>query len=285
MKKILCLVLLAAAMLLCMGCGEPAAENARVTFFKAGKADAALVQAGEEVMLIDAGLAKKADKLTEALKALGVEKIDILVLTHFDRDHIGGAAEIIAGFDIGAVYQSNCPKDSEEYAAYLAALADARIEPVTVTGTKELKLGGLSVGINGPAQAEYKKDPGNNSSLIVTLTCGKNTVLFAGDAQDARLSEYLQGYTRPAGALILKVPYHGHWQSMLPAFAQATCPEAAILSCSKNEPEEDEIAMTRSLFEELGAAVYRTCDGDITLTMDADSCEVTQDSYQSSTKT
>jgi len=277
MKKVLCLALLAAMLLCCLGCGGQESESAVVTFFKAGKADAAVVQAGGKVLLIDTGLSKNADDLIESLEALGVEKIDALILSHFDKDHVGGAAEIIEYFDVDAVYQSNYPKDSDEYEAYTEALAVAGLKAVTVSGTMTLSLGGLSVSINGPAQTEYKKDPSNNSSLIVTVTCGDNTVLFAGDAEDARLSEYLEGYTRPEGNLILKVPYHGHWQTMLTAFAQAVSPDAAVISCSKSEPEEDERGMTESLLEGLGAAVYRTFDGDVTLTLDADGYTIAQD--------
>ena len=276
MKQAVCLILLAAVMLCCMGCGAQEAESARVTFFKAGKADAAVIQDAGAVVLIDTGLQKNADELIESLEALGVDKIDFLIVTHFDKDHVGGAAAILAHFDVGAVYQSNCPKDSDEYEAYVEALAAAGLEAVTVTDTAALSVAGLSISIDGPAQEEYKNDPSNNSSLIVTVTYGDNIVLFAGDAQDARLSEYLEDYSRAGGNLILKVPYHGRWQTMLPAFVQATSPDAAILSCSKSEPEDDEREMTEELLESVGAAVYRTFDGDITLTLDAKGYTITQ---------
>lgn len=280
MRRLAYILIAAALLVMCAACGgdgaEQAAADAVVTFFKAGKADAAVIQAEGSVILVDTGLAKNADDLIESLEALGVERIDVLILSHFDKDHVGGAADILRHFDVGAVYQSNYPKDSDEYAAYAAAAEERGIDPLTVSGTETVYLGGLTVEISGPAQAEYKKDPSNNSSLIVTAARDGATVLFAGDAEDARLTEYLASYERGEGHIILKVPYHGHWQDKLPVFAEAVMPSAAVLPCSKSEPEEDEREKTEALLAGLGADIYRTFEGDITLRLTADGYSITQ---------
>ena len=280
MRRLVYIILAAAFFVSFAGCGgtelEETEANAVVTFFKAGKADAAVIQAGGSVILVDTGRAKNADELIGSLEALGVTRIDVLLLSHFDKDHVGGAADILRYFDVGAVYQSNRPKDSDEYAAYIAALEERGVEPLTVSDTETLYLGGLTVVIDGPARAEYDKDPSNNSSLIASVTCGEETVLFAGDAQDARLREYLASYERSEGHIILKVPYHGHWQDMLPAFIEAVRPDAAVLSCSKSEPETDERERTEALLADAGAAVCRTFEGDITLLLTADGYSITQ---------
>ena len=137
--------------------------------------------------------------------------------------------------------------------------------------------GGLSLTINGPAQKEYAEDPSNNSSLIVTLACGGAEVLFTGDAKDARLSEFLAGYERGEGDLILKMPYHGHWLETLPDLVQAAAPAAAVLTCSKSEPDKDERALTEALLESAGVPIYRTFEGDITVTLDGSGYTITQE--------
>lgn len=247
------------------GCGG--AGGATVTFFKAGKADAAVVQTKKSVILVDTGLAKNSDDLIEELTERGVTSIDVLILSHFDRDHVGGAADILAAFPVGKVYQSNYPKVSDEYDAYAAALADAGIEPVTVRSAVSFTLDGVKVAIDPPARERYSSDPSNNSSLIVSVACGGGTVLFAGDAQDDRLEEFTEEYVRPAGTLILKVPYHGHWQEALPSFLQAVRPDIAVISCSKKEPDESEIGAVSALLTELGAEIRLTRDGDCTVTL------------------
>ncbi len=278
MKRVLILLLAAAMLLACAGCGGGGDTDAgtRITFFKAGKADAILVQSQGAVIVVDTGLEKKADDLIKSMEALGVTGIDALIVTHFDQDHVGGAAELLRRFGAKKVYQSNCPKDSDEYAAYVDALDKLGIKPVTVTDAVTLSLGELSVVIDGPDQAKYADDESNNSSLIVTMTCGRQTVLFGGDAKDLRLAEYLGRYERGEGTVILKAPYHGHWLGMLPAFIEAVAPDAAILTCSKNEPDKDERLRTEALLESKGVRILRTFEGDVTLTLTKDGYELAQ---------
>ena len=261
MKKLLSVLLAPALLLPCLGCSGAAT----VTFFKAGKADAAIVQTKNAVILVDAGLAKSSDDLIEELRERGVESIDVFIVSHFDKDHVGGAADVIAAFPIGTVYQSNCPKESDEHKSYVAALEDAGIEPVTVTETVSFHLDGLTVTIDGPASETYAVAPSNNSSLIASVSHGRTTVLFTGDAENARLTEYLQEFTRPSGKLILKVPYHGHWQSSLPVFLAAAAPDIAVIPCSKDEPGKKEIRDVTELLTNLGAEIHLTYDGDYTV--------------------
>lgn len=267
MKRFLCILLIAALLLPCGACaaGTDAAGTASVTFFKAGKADAALIRTESAAVLIDTGLAKNADELIEALRKLGVTALDALILSHFDKDHVGGAADILGSFPVGTVYQSNYPKDSDEYEAYVEALSDAGVTPVTVSDAVSFTLDGLTFSIDGPDEAEYDKDPSNNSSLIVTVTGGDAALLFAGDAQDARITEYLARFERPEGKLILKVPYHGHWQDTLTAFLEAAAPDIAVIPCSKSEPDEEELQKTLALLESLGAETHLTYEGDYTI--------------------
>lgn len=266
MKRLLLILLAAALLLSCAACGKTE-RAASVTFFKAGKADAAVIQTENSVILIDTGLEKNDKELVASLRSMGVERIDVLILSHFDKDHVGGADDILAAFPVGVVYQSNYAKDSDDYAEYIAALAEQGVEPVTVTDTVSFTLDGLTVDIDGPAETEYADDPSNNSSLIASVTCGDTTLLFAGDAQDARITEYLAAYERPEGTVILKVPYHGHWQQTLSDFLSAVRPDYAVLCCSKSEPEESELTQTTALLEGLGAQVYRTCDGDVSFSL------------------
>ena len=95
--RLLCL-LLALCLMLLPGCarGESEAETLSVTFFDAGKADAILVRTGEHALLIDTGLNKNGAALVDALRAAGVQSLDVLLITHFDKDHVGGADSVLS---------------------------------------------------------------------------------------------------------------------------------------------------------------------------------------------
>lgn len=247
------------------------------TIFEAGKADAILIKQGNSSALVDTGLEENASSLVSALQKLGVYSLDALIITHFDRDHVGGAATIIKSMPIRRVYQSNYPRESDEYDAYVEALDAAGINPTTVFGTNSFfKLGDASVIVNGPAEQEYEKEPSNNSSLITTVNFDQTTFLLMGDAQNARIKEFISSYSRPSGVVALKVPYHGHTQGQLDELAEAVKPDIAIFTNGTDEPEENEISEAKSIFEEVGAKVYLTTDGNISLTFEGSDIQAEQ---------
>lgn len=248
----------------------PAGGTFRVYSFQAGKADAALLWTENGAVLIDSGLAGFGKEITAFLEEQGIQKLDCLILTHFDKDHIGGAAKVLKSVEVDRVLQSDCPKDSDEYSKYLAALDSAGLTAETVEKQINFTLDGVSYTVDPPQQTTYDQDESNNSSLIVSAQYGEKRFLFAGDAEDARLAEFL---AEDSGTYdYLKVPYHGHWQDGLTAFLNAVKPAFAVITSSDEEPED---ARTVTLLKDLGAQVFLTrespvlaaCDG-TTLTVE-----------------
>lgn len=260
------------------GCWQSGgSEKLEATVFQSGKADAILIKQGSSAMLVDTGLAENADTLVSSIHALGVYSLDALVITHFDRDHVGGAAEILDNFSVRRVFQSNYPRDNDEYYAYVAALDEAGITPTTVYNSNTfMKLGDASVVINGPAQKEYEDDPSNNSSLITTVSLNNSNFLLMGDAEKDRIKEFIASYARPSGALALKVPYHGHTQGKLEELFEAVKPDVAAITNGDDEPTADEIAEVTELLQDVGCDVFLTTDGDITLTFGSSSVSAKQ---------
>ena len=134
-KRFCCLLATVLLLSLC-GCGTvaqtPTAAQTDVSpaplavyFFDAGKADAILLTTESAAVLIDCGEKGFGSTITDELAARGIAKLDLLIVTHFDQDHVGGAAKVIGTVEIGEVLQSNCPKDSGEYKKYVRALKKA----------------------------------------------------------------------------------------------------------------------------------------------------------------
>ena len=265
--------LLSLLLLLC-GCGEPASAGAEtesgatgteleVSCFSAGKADAFLLYTENSAVLIDCGEKGFGKEILAYMEEAGIESLDYLIVTHFDKDHVGGAAKVLNSVPVGAVLQSNCPKDSEQYEKYLRALANAEIEPVTVRETLSFTLDGVGYTVDPPRKNDYSSDDSNNSSLIVSVKNGENDLLFTGDAQNERLAEFIaQNRTEYE---FLKVPYHGHWQEMLPELIASVRPKYAVITSSEKEPEDAETleALARS-----GAEVRLTREGALLLRCD-----------------
>lgn len=227
--------------------------------FSIGKADAILIHNQGGAVLIDAGETEDAEEILAYLRAARITRLDALILTHYDRDHVGGAAGILRGVEVGAVYGTYPVKESTEYQDYTAALAERGLTPTIVRVDCPLTFGEIHMTIYPPEETHYKKDESNNSSLAVHMTYGKTSFLFAGDAQEARLAEL----TARGAALhcdFLKVPYHGNDIDGFPAFLAAVRPTYAAITCSQKNPET---ATKTAALTAAGAKVYLSRNGNI----------------------
>jgi beta-lactamase superfamily II metal-dependent hydrolase len=273
------------AVLLLCGCGTPASSGGsgadggssvnssgdsipdhllRVYGFSAGKADAFLLTTGSGAVLIDTGESGSGKEIVSYLEKMKIPALDYLILTHFDKDHVGGAAKVLKSISVKQVLQSDEPKDSRAYQKYVSALETAGITPHTVRKTDEFTLDDVVYSVDPPQKTSYASDSSNNSSLIVSVRYGERRFLFAGDAQEARLREFLE--ENPGSFDFLKVPDHGRWQDILPEFFKTVSPAFAVITSSDDEPED---AATRAALTAAGAKVFLTrthpvlaqCDG------------------------
>lgn len=241
----------------------------KVYFFSAGKADAILLYTNNAAVLIDTGKKGFGKKIIRYLKAHGIGTLDALIVTHFDQDHVGGAAKVLKSVAVKKVYQSDCPKDSKEYAAYVQALADTNLTAVTVRKSTVLSFGSLSLTIDPPQESSYAVDPSNNSSLIVSAVYGEKRFLFTGDAEDARLTEFLAEHNGTYN--LLKVPYHGRWQDSLPSFFSSVSADYAVITSSNKNRENSK---TVSALKDTGTQVFLTRNGAVLATCDGKSLTV-----------
>ena len=238
-------------------------------FFSAGKADAILLTTDDAAVLIDCGEKGFGQTILDYLADRGISQIDYLIITHFDQDHVGGAAKVINNISVGTVLQSNCPKDSEEYEKYVKALKNAGLEPVTVREDYTFTLDGIIFSVNPPLLSDYREDDSNNSSLVVTVTNGENILLFMGDAQTERLAEYLAA--SPVDCDLIKIPHHGGKDELMDQLIAATKPEYAVITCSDDEP--DTIA-TLKVLEEAGVTVFLTSSAPVLVQSDGSQIRV-----------
>ena len=196
--KRLCALLLAALLLL-SGCaaGRPdgSLPTLTVTFLDVGKADCILLEAEGRAAMIDAGNQGDAEEILALLSAKGISSLDFLLLTHLDKDHIGGADALIESVPIGTIYAPDYDKGNKQYDQYIAALTAAGIEPVHPTEPVDLTLGQAQITLLPGAQAAYEES--NDYSIFLELLYGQTSFLFAGDAEETRLAEYLAPRSAP----------------------------------------------------------------------------------------
>lgn len=264
------LFLLAGLLLLLGGCGGTS-DTLTVVFPEVGSADAALLMTDTATVLIDTGESGDGDELLALLETYGRDTIDLLILSHYDKDHVGGAAEILGSVSVRRVIGSTYPKDSDQVAAYRAALSAAGLTEEVPSGAMSLTLGGMELTIDPPKAAEYSEDQSNNSSLIVSVTYGETNLLFAGDAMAQRLAEF--DWTRQTYDLV-KIPHHGRDAETLSYYLPSMRPgAAAIITSSKKEPENDDLLDALSA---AGMVPYRTRKGAVTVISNGKSLTIQQ---------
>ena len=242
---------------------EPTGEGLRVYCFAAGKADAFLLYTDSVAVLIDAGESGFGKTIVDKCAELGIGRIDCLIITHFDQDHVGGAKKVLAELPVTTVLQSNLPKDSAEYEKYIRQLEECGIRPITVREEMRLTLGGMTLTVDPPARETYRESPSNNSSLITTVEYGATRLLFLGDAEDARLAEYIS--SDPPHCDFVKIPHHGRGCKLLRNLLPIITPQVALITSSDDEPED---ARTREMLEEYGARTFLTRVAPVTVFTD-----------------
>lgn len=248
-------------------------EKLKITFFDVGKGDAILIETEHTSMLIDAGYDDTAGVILDYLDQQEKSSLDYMVITHFDKDHVGGADRVLEEVTVNQILQPDYESDSSQYREYQEMLKADNQQPELVTDIRTLSFDGVECLIYPPQKQEYKEED-NDFSLVISMTYKEQRFLFAGDSEKERLDELLSQSEFELKHDLLKVPHHGRKEKNSEEFLQAVSPEAAIITCSEEEPGDDKI---RRILRQTGAQIYLTSEGTITCLCDGETMEIRQE--------
>ena len=252
--------------------------NLEVHFLDVGQADCTLIKCDGYTMLIDAGEDDQGTKIQSYLKKQGVEKLDYLVLTHPDSDHIGSADVILTKFETGMVFISDFEKETRIYIDLLQLMKDSQIEYLTPEVGDIYPLGSASFQILAPND-EYV-DP-NNTSIALLLTHGENSFLFTGDAEKSAEKDMLDNGLNLA-ADVFHAGHHGSKTSNTEDFMDAVNPQYVVISCGADNSYGLPDAEVLNRFRQNGIKVYRT-DEQGTIVVSSDGKQITFNASPSET--
>ena len=225
-------------------------------------ADAFLFVKDGEAILMDTGVTEDSETLIHLLDQQHITNLKALILTHYDKDHIGGAAAVLDHVSVERCYMSCASADSEEYEALMDALDRSQAEQIMLTEACSFsELGGEWI-IYPPLSYDYSSNQDNNCSLITEITFMGQHLLYAGDAQKERINEYLKEQYDGTSFCFLKMPHHGRSTKVTRALLEVFQPEICLITSSDEEPEEEEVM---ELLEEAHVETYLTREGSVTM--------------------
>jgi competence protein ComEC len=230
----------------------PPPTGLRVTFLDVGQGDSALLQVPEGAVLVDEGPPEA--HVATRLRALGVGGLSLLVLTHPQRDHVGGAEEVLRELRVRALLDPALPFASPYEQRALAA-ARRRGVPLSLARSGGVyRLGRLVLRVLWPDAAGPAGEDPNDHAIVLLASYGAIDVLLTADAESnvtARLP------LRPVE--VLKVAHHGSADPGLRDGLRVLRPRIAVISVGADNDYGHPRRSTLAALEAVpGLRLYRT---------------------------
>jgi beta-lactamase superfamily II metal-dependent hydrolase len=250
-------------------------QNLRVTFIDVGQGDSCLIQTpGGKNIIIDGGYPGQGRKVISLLKRKGIRRIDCVVATHPDMDHIGGLIAVLDKFEIGEVLDIGHPHTTRTYEDFLKTIEEKNINYRIMRREDALDWGEkVSVQVlNPPKELHGSK---NEDSIVLRLVYGKISFLFTGDIGRQAEEDLVNTYHKNLRTTILKCPHHGSRYSSTFRFLEEVRPEVVVISAGRDNPYGHPKEEVLDRYREVGTKIYRTdIDGNIIVTSDGRSYQV-----------
>lgn len=248
-----------------------AGHEMRVHFIDVGQGDSIFIESPNgKTMLVDGGVKGAGQKVVSYLKELGVNKLDIVVATHPDADHIGGLIPVINSIDIGQFYDSGKVHTSQTFEEMLT-LIDTKNIPYNVPKTGDSIAFDDDINVKVLNANEHAKD-NNDASIVLKIAYGNVSFLLTADAGIALEKEMMQYDVK---ATVLKAGHHGSNTSSSAEFIQAVHPEVAILSYGEGNKYGHPHAEVVERLQAIGSKIYATAEaGTVIVSTDGINYEV-----------
>ena len=226
-------------------------EDFNVLFMYVGQADSTLIKYKNKTMLIDAGNNEDGKNIVKFLKDKGISKLDYIVGTHYDEDHIGGLDDIIENFDIGKFYLSNGGELGPNYYNLEKAAKKKNLAITIPKVGDKIDFGDVNMEVMAASKFDGKND--NNASIVIQAKYGSRRYLFMGDLEKQEESKRKWNEVD-----VLKAGHHGSNTSSTQEFLNQVKPKYVFVSAGKNNKYRLPNVKAMERIEKTGAKIFRT---------------------------
>lgn len=248
----------------------------RIDFLDVGQGDAALITMPDgTTLLVDGGgrprfrsdtTERPGRSIGEAVVSeylwwRGLDRVDYVLATHADADHIDGLNDVLRNFAVGAALVGRTPANDPEFLIFSESLAGSNLQ--TIQAGDVIRIGEVEVRVLWPPPGN---DSNNDDSVVLRLQFRNRSILLTGDiekkAEAALMAAELE-------ADVVKVAHHGSRTSSTEPFVTATKPRFAIISVGRDSMFGHPHAEVVERWKAIGAEVLITGEcGTITVTTD-----------------
>ncbi|SKC44383.1 competence protein ComEC [[Eubacterium] yurii] len=244
-------------------------HNLRFHFIDVGQGDSSLIITPKgNTILIDAGDEAHAKKVVSYIREQGIEKLDLVIATHPDADHIGGMDKVIKNFDIDVFAMPDVSAKTNQYKQIQRELKAKKMRATRLYQGDEVQIDDdIDFEILSPVKGK-KYDDTNEYSIVAKIVYKDTSFILMGDATMENEVDIINNVP-DIDIDVLKLGHHGSSTSSSDYFITKTSPNIAIISCGKNNKYGHPHQEVMRVLKKHGVTPYRTDEmGDIVITSD-----------------
>jgi competence protein ComEC len=171
--------------------------------------------------------------VSEYLWSLGLDRVDYILPTHADADHIDGLNDVARNFRVRGAIVARTPSDDHEYTRFAKTMKEASVPIERVGAGDVLHFDSVTVDVLWPPPTDATAAPWrNNDGTVMRMRYGNQVFMFTADIEKEAEAQILKEGT-DLRSMIVKVPHHGSRTSSTEAFVEATRPGIAVISVGR----------------------------------------------------
>lgn len=238
---------------------QPPGDELTVTYIDVGQGNATLITLNEHSLLIDGGPNDSANRILEAIEKAGIKKLEYVLSSHPDADHIGALDEVITAYPPGHFIMTEVENDTASYKRLMKTIEQKKVQPWFPSVPVTIPFGDALLRVIPP------NDPNpvlgiNNTSIAVDLQYKSHRFLFTGDAELVE-EMFIVNHLEPADAIqstVLLAGHHGSSTSTTPYFLLKVVPNYTVISCGKGNDYGHPHDSTIKRLNAVGSQILRT---------------------------
>lgn len=238
-----------------------------IHMFSFGASDASLIKYKDSVILIDTSLEEYGFELVDYLEKNKIESIDYLILTHFDKDHIGGASRLLKNIEVKNIIKPEVVEEKQYYDILTNSIKD-NTNVKLLNKRETIYIDDLIIDLY-PASKVYDKSASNNSSIVTNIIYKDSSFLFAGDIEKERIDDFVKSSCTTSN--FIKIPHHGRINKSSEKLIKCISPTYAVITSSDYEEESEELL---NILDSYDVETYLTKNGSVDVKSDGKNIKI-----------